>query len=1069
MQQNSNQDSDGLTWGTTALRLGSDGMDLRLPVEPSVLADLVNARFLDERTIERRDGHYGQALMDGSAFPAPGSGALDPSAWVYGHGQTLSGYSGAQNAAYPIHLRGGITFSLGDVDVAWTGDRLLTPQSGGSPAIGASTYWQRATDVASGDSATAMYPRGVPAFLPLQSDSLAPNDVVGDWVDSCLTDTLQVYCAIADNVATAVTINRATGLIIDVTNITGTSTLPAEPSVVNSGGVPVILFRDATDLGLRIRTWTDTGWSPEHSIPSVVVYDIAPVSGGFYAAYQNAFGDMIIGAYQGSHAAFSPFPFGTSLVTSHTPNEKRLALAVAPDGVFGIAYGNTGGTAFDEYTAAGVATGYTIAPQSGLVGDNGLALAVRGLTNAGYGTTIGGQPDTGWEWVLYCGNSTNGLVTIESFSRHATYIAVAGYPGYTTSVRYNSAVISRAFTVGDEVFCWLKSNNAQTGYMLAGAVHPLIAGYADREVAITPKTPGEDDAFNYWPARVLPDPLDATNATWTWTRKFNSGVSSRTGDVLSGDMNFLPHPCAPVYGKSAYLSGSAVKNYDGITLQDAGFQDYPIVNTLTATGSGALNGTYQYLIRAVRYNSVGERFESAALISLSQTTTAGMTVLINTVPSVAGPASSPDTSDIVLEVYRTVSLGSTYYLEGTVANTTAAPTVTFNSIMSDADLIDQLADTHATGIGNPSEIESWGPIGCSVLQTIGDRMWGAGGQLPPGEVQFSKLKDVGFGAGFDDLAGYLQVDNENGTITSIAGQNGSVCVFELARGYVYSDGGPDNDGNGAYSAPQVVLAAGALNHFGTGLCQAGVVYWGIEGPLLLDQSFTVQNISSPMRPLTQGLLPAGVRIDTARMEIVWYCGEQAVLWNYMSGSSRWARWTTPNIASVTNTQALTTDGRLLAEDPAAPGDDGVPFQFLFRTGDIRPEALREGFAMIRRLGVSGEHLGPHRLRMRVYFDGSPGWTEESVWEPETDTWLTAVSEVENLTPTAVDALNSVDHSGAYTTNKRLRRETCHYISIEMSDISSLYQTYIPYELAFEMGSKPGLGRVATNTFTGQGR
>ena len=28
MQQNSNQDSDGLTWGTTALRLGSNGMDL---------------------------------------------------------------------------------------------------------------------------------------------------------------------------------------------------------------------------------------------------------------------------------------------------------------------------------------------------------------------------------------------------------------------------------------------------------------------------------------------------------------------------------------------------------------------------------------------------------------------------------------------------------------------------------------------------------------------------------------------------------------------------------------------------------------------------------------------------------------------------------------------------------------------------------------------------------------------------------------------------------------------------------------------------------------------------------
>ncbi len=1049
-QRNSNQDTDGVTWSTTALRLGSEGMDLRKPTEPASLADLINARFLDERTIERRDGHAGQDLQDGVVF----TGNVAPAEWVYGHGQRMS--SGIQDAPYPIHRRGGITFSLVDNDVVWTGDRLLVPRDGGNHAIGASTFWQRADDQAAGDLATKAYQRGTPAFLPLMTDGQAPSIITGTWVESCLSETLRVYTYVAGAKIFAITLNRTTGLVIDETEITGSSTAPVEPTIMMSGTTPAIFFRDTNSLALYVRFWTGSGWSLENVFGSATAYDAVATTTGVKLTWLDS-STIKMGSYTGNIAQA---PFAATLTTSATPTG-ALALAVAADGTFGVAYDTASGIAFDEYNSSGTATGYALAPQAGLTAARGLSLTVRALTNAG----------GGWEWIMHSCTS-GGIVTIESFSAYATSIATGGYTLFTTAHRYNSVMLSRAFMVGDEVFCWLKSNNAFSAYLLAGATHPIVAGYADRETAITPPAPGS--GYFYWPSRISTDPLNAASGR-SWTRQFNTGISSKTGNVLSGSIDFLPHSSAAIYGKSAYLSGSAVKNYDGIDMNDAGYQDFPVVASSTPSGTGGsltTAGLYWYLVRAARYNNVGERFESAARIYVAPTLTGSdniITLTISTIPSISGPASSPDTNDVVLEVYRTETTGTTFYLEGTVANNLAAATVSFTSEMADTDLIKQIADPHATGVGNQQEIESFGPVGCAVLTTVGDRLWGAGGQLLPGVVQFSKLKDVGFAAGFDDLAGYLQVDNENGQITSLTGQNGSLVVFELTRAYVYSDSGPDNFGNGAFGGPQLTLSAGALNHFGTGLCQQGVLYWGAEGPLLLDRAFTVQNISSPMRPLTSGLSPTGIRIDTDRMEAVWYCGEQAVLWNFMGGTSRWARWTTPNIVSVSNYRALTATGRLLIESPSALGDDGVPFDFTFRTGDLRPEALREGFVAISRVGVAGQYFGPHRLRMRVFFDGSPCWSEESVWHPKTKTWLTECTDFSSMTPTAIDALGSVDQSGAYSTNKRLRRETCRFIAIEVSDISSLAPTYIPFELAFEMGAKPGLGRVASTTFTGQNR
>lgn len=1046
MQRPSNQDADGTVWATGALRLGEAGMDLRRPSEPPALADLLNARFLDERTLQRRNGYAGGALTDRSAWPAGGN--LTPGAWTYGHGTRVTGSVAlAPNTHYPEHTAARQVFQLGDQTAVWTGDRLLLRRPDGL-FDGSSSFWVRASDVAGGSTASTLLPRGIPAHLPLVTDVQVPASLGGAEFPEVLAtaDVLHVL-TIGNLLVTAARISRSTGDLLDTADLTGTSTSPVEPSLVSSAGVVTAVFRDTSDGGLRIRFYTGNGWTAQDfvTLDNVSAYDVRATATGFVVVWLTGT-TLKCAVYAGTSCVAAP----VALSPSHTP-AAPISICVSPvDASLGVAYRSTNLYLETFSTSTGASTGF--APQIRAAWTPGtVSVSARLLSDTTSSTT---------EWVVH--SDSSGVVKVNSVSTaHAGTV--------TTTTRANSDLLTRSWTVGDEVFAWCRSRNSGGNYLLCGAVAPYVAGFSERETGVAPYT----GSFNTWPTRVQADPADPDGVTFAWIRFFVTGTSAQVGNLLIGLVDHLPALSVAQHGRSAYLSGSCVKNWDGRTLADAGFHDYPTITPGSQSTGGFLTvgGTYNWLARAVWYNDQGERFESSTVISAQTVMTASNTRVSLAVSCV--PATSM--SGVTIEVYRTTSLGTAYYLEGTVTNDPTTASVTFLSSTSDATLITQAGDPHETGFDvagnkNPEILERFAPLGCAILATVGDRLWGAGGQVPAGRAQFSLLRSGTFGAGFDDLGGYVQVDNEGGGVTSVAASNNAVVVLEADRVYVMADTGPDNYGNGTYAAPELRLAAGASTHAGTCVTQLGVLYWGTEGPLLLDYAFRVQNLSSPVRPLTSTLTPTAVQVDVHRMEVVWFCGTQAVLLNYMGGAPRWARWSTPNVVGASPDYLVTTAGRLLAESATASGDDGVPFQFLWRTGNVRPEALLQGATLVQRVGVLGKFEGSHQLRARTYFDGSPLWSEEAVWSPTDGTWLGTVDSVASLVPAQVDAqVGDADHSGAYASHKRLRRQNCHYFAVEVSDISSGTPTCTPFEMSFVVGARPGLGRTPVTTYTGQGR
>jgi hypothetical protein len=1040
MNRSSQQEKDAVVWSPAKLRLGRAGLDLRQPADGISLAKLINARFLNQETIERRNGYSGVRIRDAGGYPQ----VLDvnddqitipmtPDGWLYGHGQKLLTHPQArENEHLPIPGQAKGTFSFDGADIVWTGDRLLVVREDGYPALGGSDHWGI-------DNQTTILSHGVPAYIPVIDESTPVDTVTGDYVETCLTDSFRFVVASGSTTVTAWVTHRDTKAMIDTSQL-DTGITPCDLRVFQSGAFVIATWRDAAADELYYSAWTGVEWTAKQSIgTNCMAYDVALDSGGFHVLWRDGTA-LHIGRFAGRTTQPSPYVFDTTIALSVAANGP-VALDVAEDGSF-VVVAETGSGLKARKFSASLTAGTEEALSALTTWNAGLTVRFRKLSR-----TAGTELKL-WTYDVFGGRTS----TVYHFARGQQTI---------NNTRYNAQVASKAFRVGDRVFCWLRAVNSSTLFLVAVKNTLIVSGVADREEASQRAL--TDSTRNI--AQVVQDPRD--EHTFTFARLYDTGQDyPRQGNARIGDMNFLPYFSAVQYGKSVYIAGSLVRNWDGKELGDAGFHDYPIIGAEAFSNTGgnlAENSSYQYRVYAVRYNARGERFMGGAATHTVSTGAGGSgdscfyELGIDTVPLT-------NHDDVVFEVYRTEANGTTFYLDGTVDNSLTSAQVQYFSTMSDADLLQQPADSHETGVAGNDEIEEFGPLGCAFLAVAADRLWGAGGQVPTGRVQFSKLKETVEGAGFDALAGWQEIDCEGGAITSFAGYADSLLVFERNRIYVLFGAGPDNYGYGSFGTPKMTLSDGATTHAGTVVTEEGVFFWGVDGPRFLSPALKVQDISDPVRLLTKDMTPTAVQSN--HREVVWFTADgDAVLFNYAGQQGRWAQWTGLKVAACSRDALVTTDGVLLTEDADALGDNGVPFEYCGATGELDAEQLLLGHTVVREIGAVGKYLGPHRLRFRIYYNGSPTWAEQQVWDPADNTYLQSVEELGDLTAAQIDALSCSDQSGKYAFHKKLARHSTGTFRVEWSDIGEFRPTYRLHALVFELGAKGGLARIPANTFT----
>jgi hypothetical protein len=903
---------------------------------------------------------------------------------------------------------------------------------------------------------------GIPAYIPVQTDTVV-TEAVDDYVDTCVTETFRtVGYTNVDGDIVLLTYLRSNSYLINTTTI-AISNAVAVLKVLSSGNKPMAVWRLA-DGHLRYTVWTGNAWGSVEDISADCdAFDAVSVPNGCHLAWIVGAGDpgvLYVGQFIDGAVSAAHYVFPTLVATAATHPDTAVAIDVSDGGEIVVAWhGEDGDISLKALSSSAVAISAIFHAATATAPTSGMSVVYRGLRNS----------EGHWPIVLYYAAAMLTIKEIES-----TDAAKTGFTFHTIRTETIPLVLmeTRAFRVGDEVFVWVRGTNSNTHMLMAGVTNALRCAVADREESLE-RPPHNGSMVSL--ANISRDPTEPRGTKLTWARKYNAGTYSRPGNARIGDMDFLPRLSTTKFGKSTYIAGSLVRCWDGQELGDAGFQDYPIISAaVPSNGSGSIpNGVTLIRIYAVRYNKQGERFQSVTVTSDAIT----MSGSNDTITVTTKPVVLTNHDDVKLEVYRTQSAisGDTFYLEKVVDNDRNAASIDIILEASDAALGLGTIDPHGPDTGQ--EIEEFGPPGCEIICTGTDRLWCIGGQIPAGTVVFSKRIEAGEGAGFDTLAGFVVCDATGGKLTSITPFGDSAIVaFQENKVYQVYGLGPSNlvDASG-FDAPRDATVDGATTHWGTIVLPVGVAYWGADGPRILTSiGGRVEAIGEAMVPLTKTLVPSGVRADLARREVVWYTESgHAVLWNYaevartfdsgvMAEGSRWARWNNLPIAGVSGRKLVTTDGRVLTQS-STPKDDGRRFEFKIGTGLIRPEELLQDYTKIRRVGLAGEYIGPHRVRMEIYYDGAPTFSERFRWEPATNTWLSTGDDFAAMTAAEIDALETTDTNGTYSTSHRLERETCKFIRVVVSDCGD--QGFTPWELSFEMAQLPGMGRSPVNTFS----
>lgn len=1044
MQKNSNSDYDGQPHQVIALDIGKKGLDLRHNDDPDALAELNNARFVDNSSIERRTGFNIQILQDSAVF---NNGQVSVGDWQYGFGNVVTG---ATQNHHPISSQCLSTFDYENNNISWTGDRLLIhPNNDVDKCLGGSDYWRNHSSAIPVASDTAL-PYGIPCYLPSVEDIVPPVKATAvsteeNTHDICATE--DKYCIVYSSQGStfAQIIERSTGKLLLLTKLNTSTTANKDPRVVFSDGMFVAYWWDTTTQILYTANFNGIAWSAQSTVAaSVVVFDIeAPtVGGGYYLVYRVA---AVIRArfYIGILPQSSPFASDTVVDTTGTVPNGAVAIGLNSASQIGVTWGSTTGVFAREYSSAlTTKTGHTainVNPDLTAANSNsGLGIVAKSVA---FGTTF--------PWVVYSGATSAGGVGL------GTRISVFYSDGTTTTtdaiaqIKFNCSPVSRPFRIGNETFIWLVSHNHPVYFLVAGVYKPIVCAYADRGTAL------QITRFKNL-GGIAKDPLDENKVLWA-----RSIVNSATNanHLLYSIVDFLPQISMTQYGSSMYLSGSAVQNYDGTTVSDAGFQDLPITQFGIAMGGGSLSaGNYSVRVYAVRYNNKGERFVSPARTSPT-VAAAGGQLIQWTISSI----NSCTATDVVLEVYRTEAGGTAYFFEGTTTN--APPGSIFNSTISDATLRLNAGDPYQPQIGGLSELMEFGPTGCKVITAYNDRLWCAGGQVSAGQISFSKLKINGFGAGFSTLINSTVIDSEQNIITSLAGINDSLAIFEKEKVFILDTNGPDNFGRGNFSPVKFATKKGATTHFGTILTDVGLAYWNEGGPYLLTGNSAIVNISDAIRPLAINLTPTGVTLNPQKQEVVWFTDTgDALLWDYKAGN-RWAKWTGLKVNAASRSALAMDRGKLFIENSEIYSDGGQTYTFSFKSAQLRAEQLLSGYVLLRRYGIVGEFMGEHILTIRVYYNGSPLWEESVSWEPDTRTYFTIASDYGNLTAAQVDAIQVLDKSGNYSFNKRAQRQNCQRFQLEFLDNAPDGPSYSPISLEFELGARPGYGRTPATAVT----
>lgn len=713
-------------------------------------------------------------------------------------------------------------------------------------------------------------------------------------------------------------------------------------------------------------------------------------------------------------------------VTKARTCDGGIALAAAPSGthlqVIRTSAGNVQG---DYVTIAGpftdVTTGQAVGTGSATIAT--VAAAYRSVQNGG-------------QYRCYAFWQTK-----------SNYVDTGGTIGTQGTHVLQTSIGSRAFDHGGAVYVWRSFD--ETSVFVGGSVEGLRSAlqntyflYRD-DAFLVAKAVKHRSGGDPVESGILPNVQSLGSSVYAFggverrvvpIGQKQSGYSARAPrDVFVTFDSNEARRCVQL-GRTLYIAGGEVLQYDGQLLTEAGFHLYPwtFAATELSTSGAVEDGDYTLKVTWRWDNAKGERDRS--------TTATHGTVNINSGPNsiaitawqalaVTHKGDAP-----AVEVWRTLknpAVDAPFYLVTSqdpavlsganryVHNTQGTAALTaFEDALADVDVGKLEASTETGDI-----LESLAPPPATIIISTQDRLFLAGISDNPYAVWYSRLRGDSEVASFHDAL-VVEVPPTGGPITGLAFLNETLVVFCETAIFALAGDGFGNvgsaDGSRNYGPARLLSSdVGAVNHESIALTPLGLIFKSSKGWQLLNGGWQVQYIGGKAADFDDATV-AAVHVMEATHQVRIVLANSAVLvWDYKS--NEWFEWTEDDaIGAVVwgGTYHLVTSTAVRAEQTSYATVDyavDVELPWLDFGG-------RAGYRRIREFQVLGEYRSACRIRVRVAYDyesdGAGGWN----WVD--DKYFTA-------TPTTVGGPLQVKHGPKYPKGQAIKiRLTLYHATLD---------------------------------------
>lgn len=447
---------------------------------------------------------------------------------------------------------------------------------------------------------------------------------------------------------------------------------------------------------------------------------------------------------------------------------------------------------------------------------------------------------------------------------------------------------------------------------------------------------------------------------------------------LTVDMIHADNYATAESGEALYVAGGYLQMYDGDSVVESGFllpfnsTDVPVPTPSTTGGTHlTLLAIYTYEFIYEWTNIRGERDRGTNLGSITCPALTGANdTLTFALPTLAHTRKRTPRGDVVIVAYRTLAnpgADAPHYRVGEIANDPTVATVTFVDALSDA-----AAATSEQFYQDSGELENTAPPAGHILASGKGRVLVAGFADKPNTVVCSKTRVTGRALEFSDFLPEIVVPDPGGPITALAVMNETILVFKETQIYRVRGEGPNNLGFGEFFPPELISAdTGTTMPRSVVVTPRGVLFEGVKGKLLLNQSFQVEYIGAPLEKLAAPGACTGATLIPILQQVRFSYLATTHVYDYFH--QQWYVFThgssgVPCLWNDVLVSMLAANGQIYREDPTAWTDAGTAYTASLYLGWARDPSTLQGNLRLRGVGLTGESLAAHNLQVALGYD-----------------------------------------------------------------------------------------------------